>query len=94
MAYVRITLMIPLPDQEVDAGKLNRELAELYGCQEGCRGSHVVRAADGSGEIGRVSFWDSEGVADAAATLDRSLYLRSHLQLLVRDEESRSFASD
>jgi quinol monooxygenase YgiN len=95
LAYVRISLMEPLSRREAEAEKLNLELVQLYRTQEGCLGSHVLRAADGCGEIGRVSFWTSEVVADAAATTDHSMSLRSRLHLLVgRGHEQRSFYSE
>ncbi|MDO8614165.1 MAG: antibiotic biosynthesis monooxygenase [Dehalococcoidia bacterium] len=94
MAYVRISLMRPLSGRDQEALKLNSELVELYRDQQGCLGSHLITAADGSGEMGRVSFWASEAAADTAATTDRSLFLRSRLHLLVRrGHQDRSFQS-
>ena len=95
MPYVRISIMRPLAGREAEALKLNSDLVQLYSGQKGCLGSHLIRAADGSGEIGRVSFWESEGDADAAATADRSMFLRSRLHLLVRrGHQDRSFHSE
>ena len=95
MSYVRISLMRPLAGRDLEVEKLNRELVQLYRQHQGCIGSHFVRAADGSGEVGRVSFWESESSADAAATADRSMFLRSRLHLLVRrGHQDRSFHSD
>ena len=94
MTYVRISLMRPLSRHQLEVEKLNRELVQLYRKQEGCISSHLIRAADGSSEVGRVSFWQSEGTADAAATSDQSLSLRSRLHLLVkRGHQDRSFHS-
>lgn len=95
MPYVRISLMKPLRGREAEVDKLNSELVDLYRQQEGCLGSHLVRATDGSGEVGRISFWASEAVADAAAISDRSMYLRSRLHLLLRrGHQDRSFYSE
>ena len=84
MTYVRISLMKPLSRRPLEVEKLNRELVQLYRKQEGCISGHLIGAAAGSGEVGRVSFWQSESAADAPATSDQSLSLRSRLHLLVK----------
>ena len=95
MAYVRISLMRPLTGRGADLDQLNLELVEYYRRQPGCLQSTVIHAADGSGETGRVSFWESEAAADAAASSDRSMSLRSRLHLLLRrGHQDLSFVSD
>lgn len=95
MAYVRISLMRPLAGREAEADQLNRDLAAHYREQPGCLQSTVIHAADGSGDTGRVSFWESEAAADAAASTDRSMFLRSRLHLLLRrGHQDLSFLSD
>ena len=95
MAYVRISLMRPLAGREAEVDELNRELVQFYRGQAGCLQSTVLHATDDSGETGRVSFWESEGTADAAASTDRSMFLRSRLHLMVRrGHQDRSFHSD
>ena len=92
MAYIRVSTMTPLAGREEEAGQVNQELVDFYRTQEGCVSSHFVKAADSSGEQGRISFWTSERAADEAATGEHSLYLRSRLHLLVqRGHEERSF---
>jgi len=92
MTYIRVSTMTPLAGREEEAGQVNQELVDFYGTQEGCVSSHFVKAADTSGEQGRISFWTSERVADEAATQEHSLYLRSRLHLLVqRGHQERSF---
>ena len=94
MTYVRISLMKPLSRRPLEVEKLNRELVQLYRKQEGCISGHLIGAAPGSGEVGRVSFWQSESAADAPATSDQSLSLRSRLHLLVkRGHQDTSFDS-
>lgn len=95
MAYVRISLMRPLTNREAEAEQVNRELVEFYRGQDGCLRSTLIRATDDSGEMGRVSFWESEAAADAAANTDRSMLLRSRLHLMVRrGHQDRSFRSE
>lgn len=95
MPYVRISLMHPLPGREAEVEDLNRQLITLYSEQRGFMESRFIRSAAGCGEVGRVTFWQSEGAADAAATSDRSMSLRSRLHLLVqRGHQDRSFVTD
>ncbi len=84
MSYVRFSLMKPLAGRDLEVTKLNLELVSLYRGQPGCISSQVIRATDTSGEVGRLSFWESESAADAAATGDHSMHLRSQLHLAVR----------
>ena len=92
MTYIRVSTMRPLAGREEEASQVNQELVELYGSQKGCVSCHFVKAADSSGEQGRISIWSSERAANEAATQERSLQLRSRLHLLVgRDHQDRSF---
>lgn len=92
MTYIRVSTMRPLAGREEEAGQVNQELVDFYRSQKGCISSHFIKAADTSGEQGRISFWTSERAADDAATLEHSLYLRSRLHLLVhRGHQDRSF---
>ena len=68
MTYIRVSTMTPLAGQEEEASRVNQELVDYYRTQEGCVSSHLVKAADGSGEQGRISLWTSERAADEAAT--------------------------
>lgn len=80
MPYVRVTVMHALAGRGSDVDQLNRELADYYREQDGCLQSASLRATDGSGAAGRVSFWESESAADTAASTERSMVLRSRLQ--------------
>ena len=84
MPYIRISLMKPSPGKEAAVTDLNSQLVDLYREQDGCLFCYLVKAAGGSGEVGRVSMWESEAAADRAATAQRSIYLRSRLHLQVR----------
>ncbi len=92
MTYIRVSTMNPLAGREDEASQVNQELVHFYRTQEGCVSSHFVRAADSSGEQGRISIWSSERAANDAATQERSLQLRSRLHLVVRrGHQDRSF---
>ncbi|HEU4760153.1 MAG TPA: antibiotic biosynthesis monooxygenase [Dehalococcoidia bacterium] len=95
MPYVRISLMKPLAGKEAEVEKLNQDLVAMYSQAEGCLLAHFVRSVDGSGEMGRLALWDSEGAADRAATSNRSMSLRSRLHILVRKgHQDRSFRAE
>ncbi len=92
MPYIRMSLMKPLAGRGERVEQLNRELVSLYRSFEGCQACYLVRAADGSEEVGRVSVWEREEDADRAASDDRSLALRSQLHLEVaKGHLERSF---
>lgn len=95
MPYVRISLMKPKASREAEVADLNRRLIAFYRQQKGCLVCHFFRAVDGSGEVGRVSLWESEATADQAARSHRSMSLRSQLHLLVRrGHQERSFLTE
>lgn len=92
MAYVRVSTMRPKTGREGEAEEVNLELINFYREQPGCLHSSFVRAADGSGEIGRITFWESASTADRAAMRERSIYLRSRLHLVIeKGHQDRSF---
>lgn len=92
MPYVRISLMKPVPGHEDEVRQLNQELVSFYRGQQGCQLCYFLAAADSSGEVGRVSVWDSEHAADQAANHDHSMALRSRLHLLIQPgHQDRSF---
>jgi len=92
MSYVRISLMTPKQGSEEEVKRLNHEISALNQGQEGCRYSFVITATDGSGELGRLSVWDSKEAAEGVANLQHSLSLRSQLHLAIRPGHAeRSF---
>ena len=92
MPYIRISLMTPAKGKSDEVRRLNQELSAFYIAQDGCLQSFVITAADGSGELGRVSIWQSEATADHAASHEHSMSLRSRLRLAVkRGHVDRSF---
>ena len=95
MAYVRVSTMTPLAGREAEAEELNKDLTTFYRDQSGCLSSTYVRSVDGANEIGRVTFWESDVLADKAALVERSIYLRSRLHLVIQDgHKDRSFETE
>ncbi|GBD13376.1 hypothetical protein HRbin24_01404 [bacterium HR24] len=95
MAYIRVSLMRAAPGHEGEVERLNRELVAYYRRFPGCLGTYYVRSADGSGEVGRVSIWESDDAADRAANDDHSMAVRSQLHLLIQPgHQDRSFQAE
>jgi hypothetical protein len=92
MSYIRISLMKPAQGREEEVKRLNQEISALNLTQEECRYSSVISATDGSGELGRLSVWESKEAAEGVANLQRSMSLRSQLHLAIQPEHAeRSF---
>jgi len=95
VTYVRVSLMKPLTGRGLEVQKLNAELVNYYRNQPGCIQSVLVRATGDSGEVGRISFWESENAADQAANSHHSLAMRSRLHLMLRrGHQERSFHAE
>lgn len=92
MPYIRISLMTPAEGRDEEVKSLNEDLSSFYQAQDGCLQSFVITAADGSGELGRISIWESEEAAERAANHEHSMSLRSRLHLAVEPGHAdRSF---
>ncbi|MCA9825565.1 MAG: antibiotic biosynthesis monooxygenase [Dehalococcoidia bacterium] len=81
MPYIRISIARPRPGQEKRLAELQQAIADYSAKQPGCDRSYVLRPHDHSGEIARISIWDNESQAEAAANSDHMLSLRSELNL-------------
>ena len=84
MAAIRLSIVVPSPGQRQRVEQLLDHLDELLG-----KNPHYVvggrfEATDGSGEIGRISVWESEADADHAATDDDVIAIRSQIHMLVQ----------
>lgn len=92
MSYLRISIMEPKRGAAPEVEQINRDLVDFYRQQKNCIECYLIVAADQSGEIGRVSLWESKAAADGAANAQHSLALRSRLHQLVEPGRSdRSF---
>jgi quinol monooxygenase YgiN len=92
MLYIRISMMMPEKGKREEVKRLNQEISAFNRGQEGCRDSFVISAADNSGELGRLSIWDSKEAAEAAANHQHSLSRRSELHLAIQPGHAeRSF---
>jgi hypothetical protein len=83
MAYVRISIVKASRGNADRVEKLVRDLAGNASRQPGCQQSLVLRADDGSGELGRIAIYDSERSAANAANDAHHMALRSELHLAI-----------
>lgn len=92
MSYVRISLMTPTRGREEEVKRLNQEISAFNRTHKGCQYSLVITATDGSGELGRLTVWDSREAAERVANLQHSMSLRSQLHLAIEPGHAeRSF---
>ena len=73
MLYIRISLMMPEKGKREEVRRLNQEISAFNRGLEGCRDSFVISAADNSGELGRLSVWDSKEAAEGAYIIGEGL---------------------
>ncbi len=77
MAYVRVSLMQPKASRHAEVKELMDELAHFFAKQAGFLEGYGLYSSDAL--VGRVTVWDSEAAADAAAQSTHVLAVRSRL---------------
>jgi quinol monooxygenase YgiN len=82
MAYVRLSIARPRRGQEARFEEIMRRLTEVTEQQPGCQSTYMLKPDDDSGDIARISFYDEQQQADAAAQGSTIMALRSELHLL------------
>ncbi len=94
MPYIRFGLHKPRAGQFEAVRELQQRVIDALKETPGCREVYLLVPSDDSGEIGRLSLWDSEDAADAAALRDNTMALRSQIGILVEGEGvERSFTA-
>lgn len=81
MPYIRLSIARPLPGQEQRLEEAMQKLNELAKETTGCLASYLMRPHDDSGEIARISIYEDESTATAAANSNSFLSLRSEMHL-------------
>jgi quinol monooxygenase YgiN len=91
--YIRLSLMKAKAGRDGDVARLMDQLVDYYKDQEGFLHGYTLKAADETGDVGRVTVWVSEEAADHVAQSNHVLSLRSDLMpMLVGDSDiERSF---
>jgi quinol monooxygenase YgiN len=81
MPYIRISIARARPGQEARLQELQGQIVALSAGQPGCERAYLLYPHDESGDVARISIWDSEAAAEQAASTDAMLSLRSELNL-------------
>lgn len=83
MPYVRISIAKPRPGQDARVQELMRKINDFAAQAPGCREVFLLRPHDNSGEIARMAIYEDEHSAEAAASSQTVMALRSELHLHV-----------
>jgi quinol monooxygenase YgiN len=96
MAYIRISVMTPRRGHREELERALLSLAEFHATQPGHWLSFRVESRDERGRIGRITAWNDEASANAAALTTHDQSLRSQLNQLIADDEhlERSFFAE
>lgn len=81
MAYVRLSIARPRHGEEKNLEEIMTKLNDFSLKQPGCQSSVIMKPHDNSGEIARLSIYDSEASAEHIANSDHVLALRSQLHI-------------
>jgi heme-degrading monooxygenase HmoA len=85
--------MKPMPGEEQETERLNREIMQHSSEQSGYITGYVLKAQDDTNEICRITIWQSAGDADRAANSTSIMSLRAQLHLKVQEGHAdRSFS--
>lgn len=79
MPFVRITIARPRPELRARVRDNFRDLLATSAKLPGYLGGYVLESPDSSGEVGRVTIWESHGAANAAANDPHVLAVHSEL---------------
>ena len=91
--YIRLSLMKAKVGREQDVNLLTGQLVDFYRQQAGFVDGYTLRAADETGDVGRINIWTSEEAADHVAQNNHVLALRADLIPMLEDRSDveRSF---
>ncbi len=79
MPFVRITIARPRPELRARVRDSFHDLLTTSAKFPGYLGGYVLESADASGEVGRVTIWESQSAANAAASDPHVLAVHSEL---------------
>jgi quinol monooxygenase YgiN len=82
MPYIRLSIARPRRGEEDRLLDLMRKLSAVSAEQDGCIDSYVLKPRDDSGEIARISVYRDEQSAEAAASSQTIMSLRSEIHLV------------
>ena len=79
MAFVRITIARPRPEVRNEVQQYFRELIDATSSMPGFVRAYLVESGGASGEVGRVTIWESQDSANRAANDGRVMAIHSRL---------------
>ena len=82
MPYIRISIVTPRRGEEQATEEVMRKLDAAVSSAPGCLQSYVLKPHDNSGEIARLTIYENEDAAEAAANSAHILSLRSEINIL------------
>lgn len=82
MTYIRLSIAKARPGEEERFQAVMHKLEEATKAEPGCRESYLLEPHDGSGELARVSIYESEQDAEKAANGATIMSLRSEMHLV------------
>jgi quinol monooxygenase YgiN len=95
MSYVRLSIAKPRRGQEQHVHDIQAKIVEWLHSQPGCRATYLLHPHDDSGEVARITIYESEEAADHVANLGHMMALRSELNLAAEpDHVERGFHAE
>lgn len=83
MAYVRMSVAKPRRGEEARVEEIFERINTEAAKNDGCLETYLLHPHDDSGEVARMAIYTDEDAAEAAASNDAVLALRSEMHLLV-----------
>jgi heme-degrading monooxygenase HmoA len=83
MSYIGLSIITPMAGQQEEVERISGELVAYARSLEGCIAAYGIKAADGSGDVGRITIWESEEHANRGVTTMHAMSLRSELHLKI-----------
>ena len=95
MPYIRISIAKPRSGEEARLREVLERINTEASTHEGCLETYVLHPHDNSGELARLAVYADEAAAEAAASSESMLALRSEMHMLVEPGHSeRAFFTE
>lgn len=96
MAFIRLSLMTPKAGQDAAAEKIVDELVQMYQDRQGFITAYRLQTSGQttSGQLGRISIWESEADANRVAAEEHDIALQARLKLIVAGDTHAEHSFD
>lgn len=92
MPYIGIVVMTPVAGRAEEVERVSQEISDYAETLDGCLAAYTAKAMDGSGDLCRISIWESVEKADHGIQSLHAMALRSELNQMIRpDHFDRGF---